>query len=869
MPCLGRGASRKLYSDRWRLLVIPVIPRSDPDQILIPLLALSSPRMNESLYSEIVDLLLEDDEKPPEEKKKLKFDARVMALVDAACHGPSQLETALSGLAEGSDVALEPVAKSEKPKPPGIYIQQIKAAGFRGVGPAATLQLPPGPGLTLVVGRNGSGKSSFADALELSLTGKCARWEERSADWREGWRNLHHGDAVEIGAVLLVEDGPSVGLSRTWKKEAGLGESKLSVRRGGEKYESLEALGWGEAVKTFRPFLSYAELSVLVKSPSQLFDSLKSILGVGELVQAVGYLGEAKKQRDRARKAVAQRLKDELRPGLEALAASDERAKSCLALLKTSKAKNWDLEGLAQVVTGGQAEGPSEALRAIQKLQGPDLEGIDGAVKELRQAMAGREALAGSNEAMNAALAKVLSRAIGFHEQHGGDCPVCEGPLDSQWSERARVRLDQAAELAKRVRAAEQTVTSCTQALRRLIRPPAAALESATELALPARAGELWKAWGQAPQEPGALCDHAEQGAGPLWEAIEELRAAAARRLAELDTQWTPLATAIAQWLPDARAVKAQGDVLTSLKQAEAWLKGAESIIQARRFEPLAARARELWNMLRQQSNVNLDNVVLAGQKNRRHVALDVNVDGESGVALGVMSQGELNALSLSLFLPRMTLPASPFHFMAIDDPVQAMDPHKVDGLARVLEDVAKTRQVIIFTHDTRLQEAVRRLKIDATVLEVQRQTNSRVSATACDDAVTRYLHDAKVVADSMNQLGTKLVRRCVPGHCRGAIEAACLETIRRRRLGRGDPHAQVRSDIESSRTLTQIMALALFDDREAGSKVMAEVNRKINSAAGDAVRSCKEGVHGNFDGDPFALINATRKITEHVRRLA
>ena len=38
--------------------------------------------------------------------------------------------------------------------------------------------------------------------------------------------------------------------------------------------------------------------------------------------------------------------------------------------------------------------------------------------------------------------------------------------------------------------------------------------------------------------------------------------------------------------------------------------------------------------------------------------------------------------------------------------------------------------------------------------------------------------------------------------------------------------------------------------------------------AAGDAVRSCKEGVHGNFDGDPFALIHATRTITEHVRRL-
>jgi DNA repair exonuclease SbcCD ATPase subunit len=37
--------------------------------------------------------------------------------------------------------------------------------------PATTLEVERGPGLTLVVGRNGSGKSSFAEALELLLTG--------------------------------------------------------------------------------------------------------------------------------------------------------------------------------------------------------------------------------------------------------------------------------------------------------------------------------------------------------------------------------------------------------------------------------------------------------------------------------------------------------------------------------------------------------------------------------------------------------------------------------------------------------------------------------------------------------------------------
>jgi predicted ATPase len=57
----------------------------------------------------------------------------------------------------------------------------------------------------------------------------------------------------------------------------------------------------------------------------------------------------------------------------------------------------------------------------------------------------------------------------------------------------------------------------------------------------------------------------------------------------------------------------------------------------------------------------------------------------------------------LSLFIPRATLPESPFRFIVIDDPVQSMDPARVDGLARVLEAAARDRQVIVFTHDDRL----------------------------------------------------------------------------------------------------------------------------------------------------------------------
>ena len=90
---------------------------------------------------------------------------------------------------------------------------------------AQTLELRPGSGLTLVVGRNGSGKSSFAEALEVLLTGDSLRWKERAAVWREGWRNLHHP------AASLARDVPRRGRARAVRGRRGAGSPRPPSRR--------------------------------------------------------------------------------------------------------------------------------------------------------------------------------------------------------------------------------------------------------------------------------------------------------------------------------------------------------------------------------------------------------------------------------------------------------------------------------------------------------------------------------------------------------------------------------------------------------------------------------------------------------------
>ena len=157
------------------------------------------------------------------------------------------------------------------------------------------------------------------------------------------------------------------------------------------------------------------------------------------------------------------------------------------------------------------------------------------------------------------------------------------------------------------------------------------------------------------------------------------------------------------------------------VKQALDWLKNNADVLRNQRIEPLAERAREIWATLRQESNVGLDAIRLAGENTTRRVELDADVDGVKAGAFGVMSQGELHALALALFLPRATAPESPFRFVVLDDPIQAMDPAKVEGFVDVIQKIAAERQVIVLSHDDRLPDAVRRSGMKAQIYEVTR----------------------------------------------------------------------------------------------------------------------------------------------------
>src|SRR5262245_22650579 len=101
------------------------------------------------------------------------------------------------------------------------------------------------------------------------------------------------------------------------------------------------------------------------------------------------------------------------------------------------------------------------------------------------------------------------------------------------------------------------------------------------------------------------------------------MKTGAAARLKKIEDRWKPLAEAIATWLPDAKkAVRGMQDMLR-IKAAEDWLKGAATDIRDDRFAPIADQAMATWQFLRQNSNVELGRIELAGARTSRTASID------------------------------------------------------------------------------------------------------------------------------------------------------------------------------------------------------------------------------------------------------
>lgn len=758
-----------------------------------------------------------------EQLESSTLDDEAGLIVLAALEGDGELDSYLD---TGESTVRERAATDavESVTTGGTFIASITVEGFRGIGPATTLALSPRPGLTIVAGRNGSGKSSLSEALELVLTGDTYRWKNRVSQWKEQWRNLHHPTA-RIAVEAVEEARGPVTVSTAWAD----GETNVdrrttkSQRHSAKQQDGLGDLGWERPLEQFRPILSYEELGGMLEgSPSELHDAIAKVLGTEQLGDALKRIQVRLKERKAPGDAATLRRK-QLVAAAEAI--RDERAVEAAKLLRKTAP---DVVALRALATGFATvdRGPLPLLRRLVGLEAPvDEHGAAEVARRLRSAVAALADAGAEVSARQLARLTLLEQALQIHAAHGEmSCPVCHSAtLDEAWATSSRALVARQGEDLVGLSAARQTFDQAMGAARLLFPPRPAVLDrpplpELEEAALSARAA--WDDWASAPKGNGAetataLAEHLELHAGEVADRLARLRVAASEALALLDDAWQPLATQIGTWCDVWEEWLAQKGSVDALAAAEKWLKDNDLRLKNERLTPIRDGAKAAWARLRQESNVEIGNLTLGGLGNRRKVSIQAAVDGAEASSLAVLSQGELHALALSLFLPRATMAQSPFKFVVLDDPVQAMDPAKVDGLVELLGELAQTRQVIVLSHDDRLAAAVRRTDVAATVLEVDRGKESNVSIVTSTDPAVRYIGDAfALIAEyESGRVSEHALRRTLPGLLRFATEAAARDRFFTRSLREAALLADVEDAWQRAATSRQKITLAVFGE--------------------------------------------------------
>lgn len=185
-----------------------------------------------------------------------KVSDRAGEMVLAALDGDEALGEYLEtgGTAVADRLTGDPVVADPEPAAAGAFLAALEVAGFRGIGDRVRLTLKPGPGLTIVCGSNGSGKSSLAEGLEVALTGSTYRWKKRTGQWREHWRNLHDGGSPEVVVTIAEEGRGLTTICTTWA--AGVSDADDTttyVQRAGGKREDRVGLGWTSALDHLSP----------------------------------------------------------------------------------------------------------------------------------------------------------------------------------------------------------------------------------------------------------------------------------------------------------------------------------------------------------------------------------------------------------------------------------------------------------------------------------------------------------------------------------------------------------------------------------------------------------------------------------------
>jgi hypothetical protein len=155
------------------------------------------------------------------------------------------------------------------------------------------------------------------------------------------------------------------------------------------------------------------------------------------------------------------------------------------------------------------------------------------------------------------------------------------------------------------------------------------------------------------------------------------------------------------------------------LAEAQHLIRSIEATSQSKQEELLKSRGQEVSDMyalLNPAANVGFESMEPANDAMKLHATSF----GRRMSAAANLSECQLNCLGLAVWLMRATTPTSPFGFVLLDDPVQAMDDDHAEAfVAQVVPHLLDRRgkQVVVLSHVKNVTDRLRLLNMSREVL--------------------------------------------------------------------------------------------------------------------------------------------------------
>ena len=690
-------------------------------------------------------------------------------------------------------------------------IADVRINGLGGIASLdpSPLAFAPSCGVTVVRGPNGHGKTSLARGIDCGLRGE---WDVSDEVVGELWTAalLTEGKDTATVELMLVSGGDRLTLGVVFARSEPPVVTATLIDGVGTRAVTVGD-AWRRSLLGARACYSYGALQSRLTENRALQGYLEELLVLGPAWEQVRVEITARGDRaTRARKAVDAARQAAVRDE-QALAAqfgTDDRAPARLASIAWPRANDTVDIDMWLRDTGLGTVTRTEPIRV-------DADHEDRIVRLDRMLRDADMSLVPAEEALDApgtvAALHHIEQIVAVDDLDGGMCPVCGTATD--WRIHARQiigSLQSRRAAADEVRRAVSALASWVESA--LVPLLAAGLTGGPDVEVTAfrnAAADGHHAHSRAHERARLLLDTLASDEYRAW--LGRLRATS-----DATEEWRAALAAVVH-----RFVGVLREDGPAAAEAGVWKKAQETLDELQlgfRQQRQDAVTEELHAALRRMlpdAEIELAGIThQGGVKQQRGVAVGLTIGGREAT-LGMLSSGQRNALLLT---PLVTLDnTGPFGFLIVDDPVHALDDMRVDLLAQELARLGRHRQVIVLTHDPRLEEHLRARVPDMTVVELHRDPQTRAVTWATHTTPwSALLDDARGICKGGTSDGwaySEPMASVVAGLCRAAVDGALRQAVISRAVQHGedveDALASLGEGRETRKRIAHVIGLA------------------------------------------------------------